>query len=89
MCPSVGRDDRGNTEPLNPTREEGRCTVGGGDAAERDGFWPACGAVDYREKIREARRLWKGSYNVDMNMLKPAAGYGDGCGSQVYVARHL
>ncbi len=68
LRPSVGRDDRGDTEPLNPAREEGRCAVGSGDAAELDGFWPAGGAIDYREKIGEARRLWKGSYNVDMDV---------------------
>jgi hypothetical protein len=51
---SVGRDDRGNAKPLYPAREKCCCAVGGGDAAERDGFWPAGSPVDYREKIGES-----------------------------------
>jgi hypothetical protein len=71
---------------LNPAREEGSCAVGGGDTAERDGFWPAGGSVDDREKIGEARRLWKGSYQVDMDVLEAAVGNGDGCWRKMNVA---
>ncbi len=78
LRPSVGRDDRGNAEPLYPAREQCSCAVGGGDAAERYCFRPACGSVDYREKIGKTRGLWKGSYQVDVDVFKTAAWHGDG-----------
>ncbi len=83
---SVGRDDRGDAKPLYSAREKCSSAVGGGDAAERDGFWPAGGPVDYREKIGETRRLWKGSYQVDVDVLETAARHGDGLWCQVHVS---
>jgi hypothetical protein len=71
---------------LYPAGEECSCAVGGSDAAERDGFWSAGGPVDYREKIGETRGLWKGSYQVDVDVFKTAAWYGDGLWCQVYVS---
>ncbi len=86
LCPSVASNDRGNTEPLNPAREEGSRAVGGGDTAERDSFRPAGGPVNYREEVGEPRRLWKGSHQVNMNVLETVVGNGDGCWRKMYVA---
>jgi hypothetical protein len=89
LCPSVGCDDRGNTEPLNPAGEEGRCAVGGGDATERNCLWPACGPVDDGEKIGETRGLRKWPYQIDMDVFETAVRDGDGGWGEMDVAGYF
>jgi hypothetical protein len=71
---------------LNPAGEEGGCAVGGGDAAERYSFRPACGPVNYREEVGETRRLWEGTHQIDMHVLKTTLRNGDGCWREMYVS---
>ncbi len=44
----VAGDYHRDTEPLDPTRDEGGCTIGGSGGRKRDSFKPASIPVYYR-----------------------------------------
>jgi hypothetical protein len=71
---------------LDPSGEERGCAVGGGDVAERYGFRPAGGPVDYRKEIGETCGLREWSHKIHVDVFETAAGNGDGFRSQVDVS---
>ena len=62
------------TETLNPALEKGSRAVCGGGGGERHSLRPASRTIYNREQIAVTSRLWKRTYQIDMDVCKTPQG---------------